>query len=77
MTATRSDTATLAWLTESPPATDILVGERTLVAPRAVASLLAPVLAAKTIVVSGASHMIPITHPQAIVAAVRRDSERT
>ena len=77
MTATRSDTATLAWLTESPPATDILVGERTLVAPRAVASLLAPALAAKTIVVSGASHMIPITHPQAIVAAVRRDSERT
>jgi hypothetical protein len=35
MTATRSDTATLGWLAESPPPTTILVGERTLLAPRA------------------------------------------
>src|SRR5213594_4761340 len=45
MTATRSDTATLGWLAESPPPTTILVGERTLLAPRAVARLLAPALA--------------------------------
>src|SRR5262249_40045852 len=37
MTATRSDTAMLAWLAESPPPTTILVGENTLAAPRAVA----------------------------------------
>jgi len=72
MTATRSDTATLGWLAESPPPTTILVGERTLLAPRAVARLLAPALAATTVTVSGAGHMIPITHPAAVVDAVRR-----
>ena len=72
MTATRSDTATLGWLAESPPPTTILVGERTLLAPRAVARLLAPALAATTVTVSGAGHMIPITHPAAVVEAVRR-----
>jgi len=71
MTATRSDTATLGWLAESPPPTTILVGERTLLAPRAVARLLAPALAATTVTVSGAGHMIPITHPAAVVDAVR------
>src|SRR3989442_8559799 len=72
MTAARSDTATLGWLAESPPPTTILVGERTLLAPRAVARLLAPALRATTIVVPGAAHMIPITHPAAVVDAVRR-----
>ena len=73
MTATRSDTATLTWLAESPPPTSILVGERTLLAPRAAARLLGTALEAATIVVPGAAHMIPITHPQAVAEAVRRE----
>src|SRR5262249_59787951 len=56
MITTRSDTATLAWLAESPPPTTILVGEKTLGAPRAVARLLAPALGAATVVVPGAAH---------------------
>jgi hypothetical protein len=54
MTATRSDTAKLGWLTESPPPTIILVGERTLPAPRTAARLLGVALRATTIVVPGA-----------------------
>ena len=73
MTAARGDPATLAWLTESPPPTTILVGERTLLAPRAACRLLGAALEARTIVVPGAAHMIPLTHPEAIVDAVRRD----
>ncbi len=73
MIATRSDTAKLAWLAESPPPTTILVGEKTLLASRAVARRLGPALEATTVVVSGAAHMIPITHPEAVVDAVRRD----
>ena len=74
MTATRSDTAKLAWLAESPPPTTILVGEKTLAAPRAVARLLGPAFAATTVMVPGAAHMIPITHPEAVVDAVRREA---
>jgi pimeloyl-ACP methyl ester carboxylesterase len=74
MTAARSDTATLAWLAESPPPTTMLVGQNTLVVPRAVARVLAPALAATTVVVPGAGHMIPITHPQAVIDAVRSDA---
>src|SRR2546428_1416902 len=67
MTATQSDTATLAWLAESPPPTTILIGEKTLLAPRAVARLLGAALEATTVMVPGAAHMIPITHPEAVV----------
>jgi len=74
MTATRSDRATLAWLAESPPPTTIVVGERTLLAPRAASRLLGAALKATTIVVPGAAHMVPITHPQAVVDAVRSDA---
>jgi pimeloyl-ACP methyl ester carboxylesterase len=73
MTAAQSDRAKLAWLAASPPPTTILVGERTLLAPRAAARLLGAALGATTIVVPGAAHMIPITHPEAVVDAVRRD----
>jgi len=73
MTATRSDTTTLAWLAESPPPTTILVGEKTRLPPLAVARQLGHALAATTIVVAGAAHMIPITHPKAVVDAVRGD----
>ncbi len=77
MAATRSDTATLAWLAESPPPTTVLVGEKTLLAPRAVARQLGPALEATTVVVSGAAHMIPITHPQAVVDALRHEVARS
>src|SRR5207249_3712038 len=50
MTATRSDKTKLAWLADSPPPATILVGEKTLVAPRAVARQLAPALEATTVV---------------------------
>jgi len=73
MTATRSDTATLAWLAESPPPTTILIGEKTLLAPRAVARLFGAALEATTVVVPGAAHMIPITHPEAVVDAIQRE----
>ena len=73
MTATRSDTTTLAWLAESPPPPTILVGEKTRLPPLAVARQLGHALAATTIVVAGAAHMIPITHPKAVVDAVRGD----
>ena len=73
MTATRSDTATLAWLAESPPTTTILIGEKTLLAPRAVARLLGPALESTTVMVPGAAHMIPITHREAVVHALRRE----
>jgi len=73
MSATRSDTTKLAWLADSPPPTTILVGEKTLVAPRAVARQLAPVLQAKTLIVPGAAHMIPLTHAAAVVDAVQRE----
>ena len=72
MIATRSDQATLDWLTECPSPTTILVGEKTLAAPRAVARLLGPALEATTILAPGAAHMIPITHPETVVDAVRR-----
>jgi pimeloyl-ACP methyl ester carboxylesterase len=73
MTATRSDTTTLAWLAESPPPTTILVGEKTRLPPLAVARQLGHALAATTIVVAGAAHMIPITHAKTVVEAVRGD----
>ena len=73
MTATRSDTATLAWLAESPPPTTILIGERTLLAPRAAARLLGAALEATPVIVPSAAHMIPITHPEAVVHALRRE----
>src|SRR5258705_5034924 len=71
MPMTRSDAATLAWLSDSPPPTTILLGEKTLTAPRAVARQLGPALNAMTVVIPGASHMIPLTHPQAVIGAVR------
>jgi pimeloyl-ACP methyl ester carboxylesterase len=73
LTAMRSDTATLAWLTDSPPPTSILVGEKTHLAARAIARRLQPALRARTDIVPGAAHMIPITHPNDVIDIVRRD----
>ena len=47
----------------------------TLLAPCAVARLLSPALHATTVVVSGAAHMIPMTHPEAVVDAILRIPE--
>jgi pimeloyl-ACP methyl ester carboxylesterase len=77
MVTTRSDTTSLAWFAEAPPPTTILIGEMTLLAPRAVARLLGPALHATTVVVPGAAHMIPVTHPEAVVDAILRIPETT
>ncbi len=71
MIAARSDTTTLQALVKSPPPTTILVGERTRIAPRAVARQLARAFHGSIIVVPGAGHMIPLTHAAAVVDAVR------
>ncbi|MBI5068738.1 MAG: alpha/beta fold hydrolase [Deltaproteobacteria bacterium] len=71
MIATRSDTTALNSLAASPPPTILVVGERTRVAPRAVARQLAQSLrAAATVVVPGAGHMLPLTHAAAVAEAV-------
>jgi pimeloyl-ACP methyl ester carboxylesterase len=71
MIAARSDTTGVAFFAESPPPTTILIGEETLVAPRATARQLAPALRAETLIVLRAAHMIPLTHAAAVVDAVQ------
>ena len=73
MIAARSDSTGLADFAESPPRTTILVGEKTLAAPFATARQLAPAFRAATLVLLGAAHMIPLTHPAAVVDAVRSE----
>jgi pimeloyl-ACP methyl ester carboxylesterase len=76
MVAVRLDVTTLAWLAEGPvPPTAIMIGARTLLAPRATACRLAPALAAKTIEVAGAAHMIPLTHAQAVIDVFLRQRQ--
>jgi pimeloyl-ACP methyl ester carboxylesterase len=72
MTAARCDTTGLSFFAESPLPTTILIGEKTLVAPRATARQLAPALQAKSLIVPGAGHMITLTHAAAVVDAVQR-----
>ncbi|MCI0572096.1 MAG: alpha/beta hydrolase [Myxococcaceae bacterium] len=74
MMVTRGDTTALAPLVESAPPTTILIGEATLVAPRATARQLARALGAGTVVVPGAAHMIPLTHPAAVIDAVTHEA---
>ncbi|WP_404373206.1 alpha/beta fold hydrolase [Corallococcus coralloides] len=70
MTASRSDTTTLAELLKTRPRATVLAGERTRVAPRAVARQMAHALGVVVTSVPGAAHMIPMTHPEAIVEAL-------
>jgi pimeloyl-ACP methyl ester carboxylesterase len=70
MIEAKSDTTPLAVLAESPPPTRILVGEKTLVAPRAVARQLERALRATCVIVPGAAHMIPQTHAQQVAQAL-------
>lgn len=71
LTLTRSDLTPLSALAVSPVPTTVLSGENTRVGPRAVGRLIARAFAARTIVVPGAAHMIPLTHPEAVVAALQ------
>ncbi|MDC0713852.1 alpha/beta hydrolase [Stigmatella sp. ncwal1] len=70
MQVTRADPTGLAFFAEAPPPAEILIGEKTLVAPQATARQLARVFHAAPVVVPGAAHMIPLTHPEAVVGAV-------
>jgi pimeloyl-ACP methyl ester carboxylesterase len=72
MTAARGAATPLASLVASPTTTTILVGERTRIAPRAVARQLTRAFGARQVVIPGAGHMIPLTHAAAVVAAVGR-----
>ncbi len=72
MLAARADTTPLATFTTFSPPTTVVVGERTRVAPRAVARQLARAFRTKSIVVAGAGHMLPLTHPAAVVEAIER-----
>jgi len=70
MRAMRGDTTPTAVLAPPGAPATILLGERTRLAPRGVALHLAASLGAPVVVVPGAGHMIPVTHPEAVVAAV-------
>lgn len=74
MTASRTDTTTLAELLKTRPRAMVLVGERTRIAPRAVARQLGRALGAPVVSVAGAAHMIPMTHPEVIVEALTNAS---
>lgn len=65
--ATRTDRARLADLAAAPPPTRVLVGEHTRHPPRAVARGLARSWGAEVLTVPGAGHMIPFSHPRAVI----------
>ncbi|MVT55230.1 alpha/beta fold hydrolase [Bradyrhizobium yuanmingense] len=71
--ASAADRTTLAEFTSTAVPTSVLVGERTSAAPRSASRLLAEAFDARTVVVPGAAHMIPLTHPAAIVEAIHAD----
>ena len=70
MRAARADETPLAALIASRPDTPDVVGEETRIAPLATGRQLARALGGRTIVVPGAGHMLPLTHPEAVVAAI-------
>ena len=63
---------TLPWqeLTAAAPPTTLLVGDKTLLAPRATAELLRGPMQARIVMVPGAGHLIPSSHPAAVTAAI-------
>lgn len=73
MLEAKSDPTLTAALTEAPPPTRILVGEKTLVAARATARQLGRSLRTTPVEVAGAAHMIPLTHAEQVVAAIRSE----
>jgi pimeloyl-ACP methyl ester carboxylesterase len=72
MMAARSDKTSLATIVSAPPPTTIVLGERTRIAPKAVARRIAEAFKATVIVVPDAGHMLPLTHPAAIVDFLRQ-----
>jgi pimeloyl-ACP methyl ester carboxylesterase len=70
MIAARSDTTPLSALVRPQLPTTILVGERTLIAPRATSWQLARAFHTQPVIAPGAGHMIPLTHPSTVVSAV-------
>ena len=70
MVACEADPTRVEELAVDPVPTSILVGEGTLLAPRAVSRILGQAFGSETILVPGAGHMIPLTHPAAIVEAL-------
>jgi len=75
MAACEADPTRVEELAVDPVPTTILVGEGTLLAPRAVSRILGQAFDSEAIVVAGARHMIPLTHPAAIVSALSDTSE--
>src|SRR5262249_3106243 len=57
--------STIAWFAESPCPTIILVGEKTLLTPRAMARQLQSALGAALVIVPGTAHILLIIHPHA------------
>jgi len=70
MVATRTDMTPLTAFAASAPPTTLIVGENTREAARTVARLLGPAFDARTLVVPGASHTLPLTHPVAVIEAL-------
>jgi pimeloyl-ACP methyl ester carboxylesterase len=65
-----NDPMLLADYTAKPPPTRIVLGEKTRLAPRATAKHLARALGANIVTVPDCGHMIPVTHPDAVVRAI-------
>jgi pimeloyl-ACP methyl ester carboxylesterase len=69
MSSARADVTPLEALAISAPPTTVLCGEKTKLAPRAVAAHVGGAFNASLVEVPGAGHMIPLTHPDAVVSA--------
>ncbi|MEZ4452092.1 MAG: alpha/beta hydrolase [Nannocystaceae bacterium] len=72
MDAARGDRTALAALAEAPPPTRIVLGGATRIAAVATGRQLARAFHGVTEVVDGAGHMVPLTHPAAVVDAILR-----
>lgn len=70
MSETRDDRTPLRELAAAPPRTRILVGGATLPAAVATARQLARAFDGDRRVIPGAGHMLPITHPKAVIDAI-------
>src|SRR5262249_14112777 len=68
--AARADTTKLADIVRTRPPTIILVGEKTRIAPRAVARRFAELFEARTVIIPGAGNMVPLTHPEDVAREI-------
>lgn len=72
---TGADETRTATFAQNPVPTTILLGEHTRAVPPAVTQRLAPAFQAQVLVVPGAGHMIPFSHPDAVVDAILKTGE--